>query len=169
MPTWSQGDIPSTSSGPLVFDGPLDVNTIPASISPDPAVAKDDLASVYDLGCHQNKTSSDPIFCEFGDAGAGLKIAVVGDSHAAQWVPTFEAIIENRDWLVRSYTKSGCLFADVTVVTNNAAYEGCTEWNTRLVDELADWEPDYVVTSGFHLAPVLSGGDRLKAEERKRR
>ena len=167
VPTWSQGDVPSTSSGPLVFDGPLDVNAIPASISPDPAVAKDDIASVYDLGCHQNKTSSDPIFCEFGDAGAELKIALVGDSHAAQWVPTFEVILQNRDWLVRSYTKSGCLFADVTVVTNNVAYEGCTEWNNRLVDELADWDPDYVVTSGFHLAPVLSGDERLKAEERE--
>lgn len=43
--------------------------------------------------------------CQCG-AENGLNVALIGDSHAAQWVPALTQVAPERKWTVTSYIKS---------------------------------------------------------------
>ena len=105
---------------------------------------------VYKLGCHVDQRTGQPSVCHFGPEDATVRIAVVGDSHAAQWVPAFQQIVENRGWRVSTYTKSACAFADLTVVsgsTKSEPYRSCDEWNRHMVNALRSSQPTLVVVT----------------------
>ena len=114
---------------------------------PPAATAMRDEADVYVEGCHQNQKDAEPLTCRYGDPHAQVVIALVGDSHAAQWQPALRAVAEERGWLLRTYTKSACLFADVTVW--NGAQEGpytsCRDWTVNVVRELREDPPTVLI------------------------
>lgn len=82
----------------------------PASenVKPIPSLValKQDLPVVYKKKCHQNQKDSEPISCILGDANSSRTMVVVGDSHAAQWVPALEIIARDNGWKLVTFTKS---------------------------------------------------------------
>src|SRR5690606_15409155 len=91
------------NTGPLEVLPPLD------SVVPHPAAARsDDGWDERRDECHQDQVSSEPIFCVHGDEEASYTVALVGDSHAAQWLPALQQIASQRHWRVENYTKSAC-------------------------------------------------------------
>ena len=128
-------------------------------LTPPLSSATRDAADPYVAGCHQNQTDDEPLSCTYGSADAGIVIALVGDSHAAQWQPALRAMVERRGWQLRTYTKSTCLFADVTVQhpTKGEPYTSCASW-TRNVASALQADPPTV------LIPVSMGGYVLAAE-----
>ena len=69
-----------------------------ASITPDPLTAHDDLPDVYANGCHLDVKTVTVRPCTYGDPTSDTVVAVVGDSHAAQWLPALEEIATQRHW-----------------------------------------------------------------------
>lgn len=115
-------------------------------------------------GCHQPVDSSEPVACSYGLA-AGPVVALVGDSHAAQWIPALAAIADEEGFALRTFTKSACPFADIVVAVGEQQlpYRACEEWNRRVVEVLLDTEElQFVVTSGaFWAQPIDSSGKKM--------
>ncbi|MFG3302234.1 SGNH hydrolase domain-containing protein [Micromonospora chersina] len=129
------------------------------SVVPDPSVARDDLPSVYSDRCHAGPTERAVLRCAYGPQDATVTIAVVGDSHAAQWVPTLRAVAERRNWRLLTYTKSGCPALDVEVVgaDGQRPVDTCAAWNRELPDRLAADRPNLVVTSSYNYSAYRDG------------
>ncbi|MFG2166857.1 SGNH hydrolase domain-containing protein [Micromonospora chersina] len=138
------------------------------SVVPDPSAARDDLPSVYPDRCHAGPTERAVLRCAYGPPDATVTIAVVGDSHAAQWVPTLRAIAERRNWRLLTYTKSGCPVLDVEVVgaDGQRPVDTCAAWNRDLPGRLAADRPNLVVTSSYNYSAYRNGQTLKGAEGR---
>jgi peptidoglycan/LPS O-acetylase OafA/YrhL len=153
--SWQQRPAGDPASYPgaayLATGGPLpDVPYRPAAWD-----AKDDRAVVYDQGCHQRQHDSEVIACEFGPAGAGRTIALVGGSHSAHWLPALLARAEQHGWRVVSMTKSSCRFKPADLSGGgNRTQVSCQEWNENVIARLAELRPDAVFTT----STVAQGG-----------
>ncbi|WP_316042349.1 acyltransferase family protein [Nocardiopsis sp. CNR-923] len=150
-------------SGSVSFDP--DVHTGPAAIDrsapssgelmyPAPLDAAQDLPAVYDDGCQASQEATAPdTSCVYGVEDAERTVAVVGDSHGAQWIPALEELALERDWRLVALTKSACAFTDTLTSRGDAVpYEECRTWNRAVVEELLDLRPDLVFTSSSAMA-----------------
>ena len=123
----------------LMIDASAGVVTDTSEVyTPTAIEASEDYADVYADGCHQSATEVAAEKCVYGNVDAGFTVAVVGDSHAAQWVPSIQTIGGEDNWRVETYTKSSCPLADVTVADGDASvvYDTCVTWNQAVLAEL---------------------------------
>ena len=139
----------------------------PGTFTPPITKVRDDIPDVYKDGCHVLDNPS-PVAkgCTYGDPNGSFTVAVVGDSHAAQWVPTFQALGKSQKWKVLAFSKSGCPLADETVTLgkDQRPYTACDGWNKDVTAKLIKAKPDVVVTSATYY-PVNNGdGVRGKKE-----
>jgi peptidoglycan/LPS O-acetylase OafA/YrhL len=119
-----------------------------ASITPNPTVARGDVPSVYADGCHDSPTQTAPSHCVYGDTTSKVEIAIVGDSHAAEWVPALQQIATSRHWKLLTYTKSGCHFATTPLLYLGTPDTSCPTWNSNVVAALTTGQrPNLVLTS----------------------
>ncbi|TSD94460.1 acyltransferase [Skermania sp. ID1734] len=82
----------------------------PPGIHPDPIIAANDIGG---QDCQQEYELASVIRCDFGiTAGARAEVAVLGDSHASQWLPAIRLLAEQRGWHVRTYLKGACPYAE---------------------------------------------------------
>ena len=115
---------------------------------PSATKARSDNPEVYALKCHVDQRNSEPNHCSFGPPTAQRVIVLVGDSHAAQWLPTLQEVFRDKpDWRIVTFTKSACAFnaSKVTISDDGTPYESCSEWNERVLTELAKLRPEIVV------------------------
>jgi len=78
-----------------------------------------------------------------------------------QWMPALEMIAEERGWLVRLYTKSGCSFTAAMTERDGAPYTECHAWSEELLERLTgDERPDVMVTSSIRAKALDASGDR---------
>ncbi|WP_034609698.1 acyltransferase family protein, partial [Cellulomonas sp. URHD0024] len=126
----------------------IPVDSVPAFL-PAPQDASGDNADVYGDGCHQDQKDDKALSCTYGDPQSDRVIALVGDSHAAQWQPALRLLAEENGWRLDTYTKSACLFADVDVwlSSQNGTYTSCRSWGTNVDKALAANPPDVVLVS----------------------
>ncbi|MFO1059510.1 MAG: SGNH hydrolase domain-containing protein [Dongiaceae bacterium] len=114
-----------------------------------PLAAAADLPRLYGDGCMVEQYETEPRACRYG-AAAGPLLALVGDSHAAQWLPALEAAARRRGWRILTMTKSRCPFiADAALLSRLAMpYAApCARWNEAALAQLLKAGPDLVVTS----------------------
>jgi peptidoglycan/LPS O-acetylase OafA/YrhL len=156
---------------PAVHTGPaaLGQATAPeqAALYPPPVTAEDDIPVLYDDDCHASHDDSDPADpCVYGPEDADRTVALLGDSHSAQWFPVLERLADERGWRVAVFTKSSCAFTDTLIRRpDGGAYTECQEWNRAVVDELAELGPELVVTSSSVMnGPVDSQSSEEDAE-----
>lgn len=116
------------------------------SVVPDPILASTDLMA---QDCQQSATRSKIVRCVFGDDNARTSVALIGDSHANQWLPALLPIVDGRGWRLTTFFKSSCPFS-----TADFRNEKCDEWNDQLRGELADEHFDIVIAAS---TPQLSG------------
>ena len=112
--------------------------------------------------------------------GGGPTIAVVGDSHAQQWIPALEVLAARDDLTIVRATRGGCPAPDVTVDREADARDvsgsgtECTAWRHHVYPDLVRrYDPDVVfVATRSHVSPiVVDGGRRVEAltpEHRRR-
>ncbi|WP_405217617.1 acyltransferase family protein [Agrococcus sp. Ld7] len=114
---------------------------------PAPEDFQADLPASYAEGCHVAGHVVEPVACAWGDSGP--LVVVVGDSHAAQWVPTMQVLAETHGWRVMAMTKAGCPFTTGAVATYGVAqpYTACSQWNEGVAQVLEREQPALVVTS----------------------
>ena len=129
---------PSTRSGPL---------------TPAAAQAPHDRSRAYPSVSHgPSCLAVEPDFrlttCTFGPAAARTQVALIGNSHAAQWLPAVEVIAAQRGWRVTTYLASQCALADVVQGFRPAAAgRACLAWTWAVVDRVVATRPDLVLMS----------------------
>lgn len=146
--------------GPIQPDTALQLSA--GALSPDPLDARADLPAVYGDGCHQNQQDAAVLSCTYGDSSSQTQVVIVGDSHAAMWVPPLRSIADEQGWEIRTITKSNCQLAD-TVIANGEQlhpYDNCVAWNEAAIEQLATTRPDLVLVAG-RFWPTLVGDDGL--------
>ena len=102
--------------------------------------------------------------CVYGDPNGAVTIALLGDSHAAQWFPPLERIALDRHWRLVVETKQGCTPASVLVYNSGLlkrAYTECSTWRTAALARLVKERPQFVLTSGNFGNIVVQNGKRL--------
>ncbi len=119
---------------------------IPALASPTPArpmtpleaTASTPYAALH--GCHVGYgTTAPPTGCVFGDPSARETIALIGDSHAAQWFPALEHIAKRQRLRLVVWTKSGCPVAngvDIYLAAIGRDYTECVAWQRAVLARL---------------------------------
>ena len=109
---------------------------------PSLATAKDDRADAFKDGCQISPGDSEVKICEYGNTETyDYTVALVGGSKSTHWLPSLQELGD--EYRILNVTKSGCRFS---LENNNSIADDCYEWNTKVVDELAEYEPDIVVT-----------------------
>jgi len=104
--------------------------------------AKMILPASYQGNCHQEITRPEVVSCAYGDTQATTTVALVGGSHATQWLPALDRIGKSNGLKVLNITKKECPFG-----ATEGGHPSCAEWNRRLIDTLADLRPQVVITN----------------------
>jgi hypothetical protein len=100
------------------------------------------LPASYKDKCHQEITLPEVVYCEYGDTTATASIALVGGSHATQWLPALDKIGKASQLKVLNITKKECPFG-----VTEEAHPSCVEWNKRVIEKLAQLNPLAVITN----------------------
>ncbi|CDX43799.1 Acyltransferase 3 (fragment) [Mesorhizobium sp. SOD10] len=106
-----------------------------------------DVPIIYKMKCHQEQKSVNATGCQLGDPTGTRTIVVMGDSHAAQWVPAIDKIAKDRKWKLVTFTKAACPVTRATILDNGKPYEQCALWREKVLAEIAKLKPDLVITS----------------------
>ena len=93
--------------------------------------------------------------CIYGNASSSVKIALFGDSHAAQWFPALHQLARKHGWRLEVLAKQGCPTADIHIL--RTALEGeCRRWRTKVAERLAGEKPNLIVMSSYRYRPGSS-------------
>lgn len=171
---------PSASGTPGTW-GPILVGAItsnvlsgPAPTTLHPAIARAayDADNVLSSGCGLRDGGSTPPLCPMGNVG-GTKIVVVGDSHAAHWIPGLVALSAANNWEIVPLTKNNCPMLDYPVFNPRLGrvFTECTAWRANVISTIASLRPALVIFSfsGYPSATApndLRASTQAAAEER---
>lgn len=116
-----------------------------------PAVswAVSDNPDIYSDNCQLSRESSEPKPCIYGNADAPITIALVGDSHAAQYLPALQAFATKFDVRIITQTKSDCPFLNAMTLSQTGPYTACANWNAAVMEDILTLKPNVVVTAKF--------------------
>ena len=106
--------------------------------------------------------------CEFGvpAVDARASVALIGDSHAAQWRGALEQVLQHKRWNGISITTSGCPLSRVRTRLQPASRrESCRRWNARVPRWLARRPRIHTIFVSEHagsLVVVAPGADPVQ-------
>jgi len=133
------------------------------SLTPSPALARDDRHAAYSDSCITPTAGTEVRTCEYGNVESDFRVAIIGDSHAANWFPAFDRLANERDWHLITHFKSAC--PESAAVKRNAVLEAetsCRAWNEQMATgDHIDAPYDLVVVS--YSAAADSYDDRKAA------
>ncbi len=101
------------------------------------------LPSTYSNGCHLLPGKHEPLPCINTQNAELPTIFLVGDSHAAQWVPAIESHTHSNDFNFKFLTKSSCPF--VLLEMN----QDCDQWISNVLEEIIKNPPSLVTISNL--------------------
>jgi len=107
-----------------------------------PSQARDDVPKDTP-GCwasYAGTAAPPPSECRIGPAHGTRTIALVGDSHAQQWLPALTKAAEANHWTLYHYTKPTCVMSDVPIWRGEAKgrYTACEQWRAHVLTRLAE-------------------------------
>jgi hypothetical protein len=119
-------------------------------------------------GCLAFEAVTVPPSCGYGVKDAAFTVALVGDSHAAQWFPALERVAKHEGWRIVTFTKVACPFIDMRV-TNLALkreYRECAAFNEATLARLRTLKPDLTLVSMSRIAihPLDPAEDTVAAK-----
>ena len=129
---------------------------VPEGVKPLPPLSKigSDVPVIYRMKCHQEQKGIDATGCRLGDPAGTKTIVVMGDSHAAQWIPAVDKIAKDRKWRLITFTKAACPVTRVTILDDGKPYEQCALWREKVLAEIATLKPDFAITSQSNYTSV---------------
>ncbi len=106
--------------------------------------------------------------CVFGSSLATApRVALIGDSHAYQYIDALIRQAELHGWSLTTYLKGACPWTTEPPRDSNPAFvASCREWRDNLAIELAESAPfDVIITSALASALVDASGSATAAAE----
>jgi peptidoglycan/LPS O-acetylase OafA/YrhL len=150
---------------------PADVavtGALPANVRPALADARADEERLRADGCLAFERVTVPPDCVYGVPTGKFTVALVGDSHAAQWFPALERVARHEGWRVVTFVKVACPFIAMPV-SNTALrreYRECAAYNEATIDRLNALRPDLTIVSMSRIAihPMSGADDTVAAK-----
>lgn len=126
----------------FTYWGAADAGLVPSFVA-----VSQDWVGIDPARCGPSPRNADLEICTSETAAPpARRIAVVGDSHSAQFLGALLPVAEQRNWEVTSILRGGCPFStDSDAVPGD---QGCIDWNGAVVDEILTTRPDAVLTIG---------------------
>ncbi|MEV8250823.1 acyltransferase family protein [Microbacterium sp. NPDC076768] len=151
---------PVSASPTFPASPPNATSFVPRNMIPTLEGVADDVAPMYDDGCHYDVKREDVQNCSYGDVDGARTVAIFGDSHSAQWFPAIEGLAESEGGVrINSYTKSSCPAVDVKVLDKDVPYVSCDRWRGQVLEALVESPPDLVVISSYAWYPLVDAAD----------
>lgn len=124
-----------------------DRTAVPSNLNPSLTDADNESPLTYFKGCLRNFFDVDQPECVTGDTASPTEVALVGDSNAAMWIPTFQQLTEDRPWRVETLTKGGCPMLDLAIINPflRREYTECKQWRDLIIDRLRAERPQLIV------------------------
>lgn len=117
-------------------------------IVPAPAQALEDKSDAYGRGCWEYVPFGGMRTCAFGVRRSETTVALVGNSHAGQWLPALQELARAERFRIETYLASECTPSTTPVEFDTVAdADGCLGWAQRVQQELLDDPPDLLVLS----------------------
>ncbi|WP_424935652.1 MULTISPECIES: acyltransferase family protein [Bacteria] len=118
-----------------------------------------------DSRCFVQLNDSRPESCEFGSTEENApRVALIGDSHAYQLLPTFQGIAEREGWRLTTYFKGACPWNTTPLSTGGAFGAACEDWRKGVADRLSAEDFDVVFTSALATTPYDASGFASSAD-----
>ena len=92
-------------------------------------------------------TDSVPKPCALTPIQSDIKIALIGDSHAAQFVAPMTDLSNKNSWQVVSFSKGACPFSYGLRTSNTVPPEACRNWVAAALEIIKTQGFDLVITS----------------------
>ncbi len=134
---------------------PQDDTTSFNTLAPEPVAAKDDKPFLYADDCFASQETdfSERPVCSYGEGKT--KVALVGNSHAGQWMPAVQKIADDHDWSVDTYVVNRCAVMGLPQEFDaQSATEGCDELGGWVTDQIAQEDYDLVISSNRQSVPI---------------
>ena len=130
-----------------------------APLLPPPIEAATDKSDAYEKHGSGDCFAAQPAYhfetCHFGDPSAPTKVALVGNSHAGQWLPALEAVAKQEHWQITTYLASQCAFAQTAQHFNTAAASrACLNWVNAAESKLVNGSFNLVVMTNRISVPA---------------
>jgi peptidoglycan/LPS O-acetylase OafA/YrhL len=128
---------------------PAPVVRLPKDVRPALSKVRADEERLRSDGCLAFEGERVPADCVYGDPKGKVTVALVGDSHAAQWFPALEKVAQRRHLRLLTFTKVACPFLDMPVrnIALKREYWECAEYRDRTIARLWKLKPDLVIMS----------------------
>jgi peptidoglycan/LPS O-acetylase OafA/YrhL len=125
----------------------LSQRELPVNLQPALAAAASDKAQPFFDGCLSAWTTPEPADCYYADLAASRTVLLMGDSHAAQWLPAVDTAAKQRGWRVQFLGKSACPPLDTPIFSPylGRPYTECGQWLRDTIDEVRTEHPALVV------------------------
>lgn len=145
---YSLGDLIERNS--KVLDESLRATDVPSNLTPGFNSISKDLPDLYSDGCLLDPGTIESGTCTYGDPNSPIKVALVGDSHAAQWFPALDSIATKRGWRLLVLVKKGCAMAEfVTYDESNRKRTECGPWRKAVLNRLKSEEPNLILVGSY--------------------
>jgi peptidoglycan/LPS O-acetylase OafA/YrhL len=157
LPSGAPPNAPQPSATPpepvvATATGPL-----PRDVRPSVGQARNDWEQLHQDGCTLGNLDIQIVNCVFGDPNGAQTVALVGDSHAAQWFPALDALATQHHWRLVPLTKLSCRFLDLPMYSLilNREYSECDTWKGLVLQRLKALRPDLTIVVAAHgMTPI---------------
>lgn len=146
-PTAAQVTRPTPQVEPRLYLNSASAAPAPRNLTPQLKAAKWNLPVVSTDGCHLNYEDVALKNCLYGDVQGAKKIMLLGDSHAAHWMPGLSLAAKEYGYQLHSLSKAACPMGDLTVYAARIrrTYSECSSWRKAVIQRVKDVKPDLVV------------------------
>ncbi len=113
---------------------------------------KDDNPRSYRDGCHLSFKGTAHAPCAYGKVDGTRAIVLLGDSHAAQFLPGLDKAAADAGLRLLSRTKSTCPPFDIGVrdIKRRRVYDDCHAWRAAVWKEIEDLKPSAVFLASYY-------------------
>lgn len=108
--------------------------------------------------CTASLQAEQAVSCTLGTADPGSPTVVVfGDSHASQWLHSFDMIGKNNVWRIEIFAKSACPSVSVNFVAPELKrlYHECAEWRASAISQIETLKPSVVVLANSSIGYLM--------------
>ncbi|WP_179474934.1 acyltransferase family protein [Mycolicibacterium vinylchloridicum] len=131
----------------------LEVKAVPSNLNPPLSNLSGEQRNITYNGCLRTPYESGQPDCVMGDITSSTTVALIGDSHAAMWMPAFQELAPQRHWRLQLMAKEACPIMDVAVGTAFRrlieSFQFCEQWRAEVLSRLQAQPPQLVVVSAF--------------------
>jgi hypothetical protein len=120
---------------------------------PEPALAANDRPDAYRDECWVDFPFTDRTICTYGSGP--LRVALVGNSHAGQWLPTLQVLAEEHGWTLTTYVSLQCNVTAAELAFNTPEkIAGCLDYGRWVMDQTTADPFDMVITTERQSVPT---------------